>query len=119
MRFADTTRGGYPVRILCTDRAGDNPVIALVKTGDDQEALFSYPTSGRYYNLEDSSLDLMPLTPEVGKTYKEGFYKVIAHTPDLNPAYPWVVATTDKGYSYLFRVNDQGQSPTGYASLDL
>ena len=119
MRFADTTRGGHPVRILCTDREGGPPITALVRMSDDRESLFTYHTGGVYYPGEESPLDLLPLTPEVGKTYDGGYYKVIAHTPDLNPAYPWVVATTDKGYSYLFRVNDQGVSPTGYASLDL
>jgi hypothetical protein len=116
MRFADTTRGGQPVRILCTDRRGTLfPILALVGDGD---YLTTYTAEGRYVATgEESWMDLIPLTPELNKTYNGGHYKVIAHTPDLNPNHPWAVVAL--GDNYLFWVNDYGVSESGFIKLDL
>lgn len=41
------TRDGKEVRILCFDKKGRFPVVALVKDGDNEDA-FSYDDTGRY-----------------------------------------------------------------------
>lgn len=43
------TRDGHEVRILCFDREGHHPIIALVKDADN-ETIFSYDNMGRYSN---------------------------------------------------------------------
>ena len=41
------TRDGRKVRVLCTDRKGDNPIIALVENCDrTEESLYSYKKTG-------------------------------------------------------------------------
>lgn len=43
------TRDGHEVRILCFDREGHLPIVALVKDGDN-ETILSYDDMGRYSN---------------------------------------------------------------------
>ena len=43
------TRDGHEARILCFDRVGLHPIVALVKDGDN-ETIFSYNNIGRYSN---------------------------------------------------------------------
>lgn len=54
------TRNGLPVRIVCTDRlaTADRPILALVKTDDDNEIVTEYTEEGKYYRKEDSDFDL-------------------------------------------------------------
>lgn len=59
------TRDGLPVRILCFDLVGMQPIAAAVKRteyGNDCERLHTYGFDGRYYTGttqdKDSSLDL-------------------------------------------------------------
>ena len=53
------TRDGHAVRIICYDRKNEEyPIVALV--GEDEGAVFSYSSGGRYLepNLTDHDLDL-------------------------------------------------------------
>lgn len=43
------TRDGHEARILCFNREGQYPIVALVKDGDN-ETIFSYDDMGRYSN---------------------------------------------------------------------
>nr|DAK52128.1 MAG TPA: hypothetical protein [Caudoviricetes sp.] len=43
------TRDGHEARIICFDREGGNPIVALVKDADN-ETIFSYDNMGRYDN---------------------------------------------------------------------
>lgn len=43
------TRDGYEARILCFDREGQHPIVALVKDAGN-ETIFSYDNMGRYSN---------------------------------------------------------------------
>lgn len=55
------TRGGKPARIVCWDRKNEfYPILALV--GEKEEPLY-FTTEGRFYNLEESCLDLL-MAPE-------------------------------------------------------
>lgn len=58
------TRDGRKARIICLDKKGDFPIVALVSTvfDEDDENPLSYTAEGRYYkhkDEEDSVLDLV------------------------------------------------------------
>lgn len=58
------TRGGYPVRIICTDARDNNyPIIALVSREDGTEDVFLYTKQGTFFNSEPDEFDLL-FTPE-------------------------------------------------------
>lgn len=53
------TRDGRKVRIICTDRKGDTPIIALVHNADDgQEIGYSFYPDGKYFIDKDDEFDL-------------------------------------------------------------
>lgn len=62
------TRDGCPVRILCTDRQSNQPLVGLV-TEDNCEFVCSWPTSGRFHSDECHPLDLINVPPKPVKYY--------------------------------------------------
>lgn len=53
------TRNGRKVRIICTDRKGDTPIIALVHNADDgQESGYAFYPDGKYFIDKDDEFDL-------------------------------------------------------------
>ena len=64
------TMNGDSVRIICTDRLGEFPIIGLVRT-DNVEKVTSYLNSGRVYREVPSECDLF-FAPE----RKEGWVNV-------------------------------------------
>lgn len=54
------TKDGRPVRILCTDKKGAHPIVALVpfKNGVQAESILSYDTEGRWC-AGNNALDLV------------------------------------------------------------
>ena len=62
------TREGDPVRILCTDRQSNRPLVGLV-TKDSCEVVRSWSTSGRFYSDEYHPLDLINVPPKPVKYY--------------------------------------------------
>ena len=53
------TRDGRKVRILCTDRKGDTPIIALVHDANDgQEYGYAFYSDGKFFRDENKELDL-------------------------------------------------------------
>ena len=53
------TRDGRKVRIICTDRKGDTPIIALVYNADDgQEYGCAFYSDGKYFIDKDDEFDL-------------------------------------------------------------
>lgn len=53
------TRDGRDVRIICTDRKGDTPIIALVHNADDrQEYGYAFYPDGKYFIDKDDEFDL-------------------------------------------------------------
>lgn len=53
------TRDGRKVRILCTDRKGDTPIIALVHNANDgQEYGYAFYSDGKYFRSKDDEFDL-------------------------------------------------------------
>ena len=53
------TRDGRKVRILCTDRKGDTPIIALVNDANDgQEYGYAFYSDGQFFRDGGDELDL-------------------------------------------------------------
>ena len=53
------TRDGRKVRILCTDRKGDTPIIALVNDANEgQEYGCAFYSDGKYFIDKDDEFDL-------------------------------------------------------------
>ena len=53
------TRDGDNVRIICTDKIGDCPLVVLFKSELGNEAIFEYTKDGKwYYDERECSLDL-------------------------------------------------------------
>ena len=52
------TRDGRPVRIICTDRKGVTPIIALVNNGLSEELGYAFYSDGKVFIDKDNELDL-------------------------------------------------------------
>ena len=52
------TRDGKEARIVCTDKKGRYPIIALSQVLDDDEEIHSYTKSGKLFMDRDSNADL-------------------------------------------------------------
>nr|DAH72520.1 MAG TPA: uranyl binding protein [Caudoviricetes sp.] len=53
------TRDGRKVRIICTDRKGDTPIIALVYDANEgQEYGYAFYSDGKYFIDKDDEFDL-------------------------------------------------------------
>ena len=57
------TRGGRPVRIICTDAKGESPVVALVEDNGEEHP-FSYKQDGKWSKRNTSDVDLFFDTDE-------------------------------------------------------
>ena len=60
------TRDGRAVRIICTDRKGATPIIALVNDGLSEELGYAFYSDGKYFIDKDDELDLF-FAPEKHK----------------------------------------------------
>ena len=59
------TRDGRNVRIICTDRRGDYPIIALTeKQGNDEETLNAFTENGRWALVGKESIHDLFFAPE-------------------------------------------------------
>lgn len=68
------TRGGLPVRILCTDRKHERPIIALIQEKNGTEIPYTYNTQGGFWTDNGcSDFDLM-----FAPTKKEGWVNIYA-----------------------------------------
>lgn len=65
------TRDGRTVRILCTDRKGEYPVVGLIILSNGQEISGSWNTCGRFNSLSDDEhdIDLINVPPKPVKYY--------------------------------------------------
>lgn len=100
------TRDGRKVRIVCTDRKGDTPIIALVYDANEgQEYGYAFYSDGTFFRYRDEKLDLF-FAPEkhegwiVINKYPDGVRDtngIIYHTkldiPDTPPVGVQRVAT--------------------------
>lgn len=70
------TRKGLAVRIICTDRNNERPIIALIKEKDGPEIIQCYFSNGAVCTSKCSEWDLM-----FASTKKEGWSNIYK-TPD-------------------------------------
>ena len=71
------TRDGRKVRIICTDRKGATPIIALVNDGLSEELGHAFYSDGKIFSDEDNELDLF-FAPEK----HEGWINIYADIND-------------------------------------
>ena len=73
------TRDGDNVRIICTDKIGDCPLVVLIKSELGNEAIFEYTKDGKwYYDERECSLDLF-FAPEK----YEGWINIFKSSNDI------------------------------------
>ena len=77
------TRDGKEARIVCTDKKGRYPIIALSQVLDDEEEIHSYTKSGKLFMDRDSNADLF-FAPEMHEgwvnLYKDNAYYYLGST---------------------------------------
>ena len=99
------TRDGRPVRIICTDRLGDKPIIALILSQDGKtEIAFSYTSNGFFntYCVDDRD-DLMfdPIKK------KKGWVNVYKYPDFEHPNCAYIYTTYEEAVSH-------GKTQKGY-----
>ena len=52
------TKDGRSVRIICTDKESDFPIVALIKCQDGKELVFSFTKEGEYFPGTSDNKDL-------------------------------------------------------------
>jgi len=59
------TRDGRPVRVLCVDLKGEQPVVALIMCADGDESVLVFDADGKYLHKsrEPANLDLIEISP--------------------------------------------------------
>ena len=78
------TRNSKNVRVLCTDRKGAAPIIALVNGGlpDGEELCYAFFPDGKKYEKNESDIDLF-FAPEK----HEGWINIFEGVPDNKRRY--------------------------------
>ena len=71
------TRDGREARIICWDKKGPQPILALVTNDNGDEETYTYDLNGKFLNDCDSNLDLMLNT----KIY-EGWVNIYKNAKD-------------------------------------
>lgn len=66
------TRGGNPVRIICTNADSERCVIGLVRLSTKEEVAISYYANGTRWTDSDSGHDLFFITEKEECPFKEG-----------------------------------------------
>lgn len=94
------TRDGKEARIVCTDKKGRYPIIALSQVlDDDDEEIHSYTKSGKMFMSIDSNADLF-FAPEKHEgwvnVYKDG------NMYSFGDTHPYATEKEAKRYSYIY-----------------
>ena len=102
------TRDGRPVRIICTDRKGDTPIIALVNDANDgQEYGYAFYSDGKFFRdgNEESDLFFAPTKHEGWMNlYKKGFGVVIGDLVRDSEEEAKKIAVGDEDYITTIKV---------------
>lgn len=77
-------RDGRKARIVCANKRGERPIVALVASAlCDEERCWTFLASGKYNPQEESPSDLINV-PEVTKKYQRVFASTSDHHPGLS-----------------------------------
>ena len=102
------TRDERKVRIICTDRKGDNPIIALVYNANvGQEYGYSFYPDGKYFIDKDDEVDLFfAPTKHEGwmNLYKKNFGLVIGDLVRNSEEEAKKIAAGDEDYITTIKV---------------
>ena len=102
------TRDGRKVRILCTDRKGDTPIIALVHDANDgQEYGYAFYSDGKFFRdgNEESDLFFAPKKHEGWMNlYKKDFGLVIGDLVRDSEEAAKKIAAGDEDYITTIKV---------------
>lgn len=102
------TRDGRKVRIVCTDRKGNTPIIALVYDANDgQEFGFAFYSDGKYFIDKDDEFDLFfAPTKHEGwmNLYKKVFGRVIGDLVYNSEEEAKKIAAGDEDYITTIKV---------------
>lgn len=72
------TKDRRSVRIICTDKEGDFPIVALIKCQDGKELVFSFTKEGEYSPGASDNKDLFFATKKHKATKKHEGWGVIS-----------------------------------------
>lgn len=77
------TRDGKPARILCTDKFGDQPIVALTKNPDGTETTGEFSVNGSFFCNGISKHDLINVPLKIQRTvflavYDDGMVHMFA-----------------------------------------
>ena len=101
------TRDGRPVRIICTDRKGATPIIALVNDGLSEELGHAFYSDGKFFRDGGDELDLF-FAPEKHEgwmnLYKKGFGLVIGDLVRDSEEAAKKIAAGDEDYITTIKV---------------
>lgn len=91
------TRDGRSVRIVCWDRKGVNPIVALVEQYNGEEVSY-YPMNGSWETDKDLMLEVPEEKP---KCEFKPFDKVLVRDLDFNIWYNDIFSFRDKDGKYM------------------
>ena len=74
--YGHVTRGGRPARVICSDRKGDYPILAVV--GEDEETVRAYHADGRAAS-KDAELSINDLVDKLKPLKVEQKYLIWFH----------------------------------------
>lgn len=91
------TRDGRPVRILCTDRKGEFPIVGLIASNYDDDIVRCWPVSGIYDLDRLRHLDLINVPPKPVKYFVNVYRNMNGITTGApNPDKP--ISTTNNDF---------------------
>ena len=98
------TRDGRKVRIICTDRKGATPIIALVNDGLSEELGHAFYSDGKIFSDEDNELDLF-FAPEK----HEGWINIYADINDNSHPGNHILESKEEA-------EEEGEKGSGYVT---
>ena len=96
------TRDGYAARILCTDKKGKWPIVALVYKGDEEDVVTYTRDGQKYIPKAEVSLNDLFFAPEK----KEGWINIYKYNSEITPG------------SRVYNTKEEAESAIGSGLVD-
>ena len=94
------TRDGRSARIICTDKVGGRPIVALI-SDNGEEIICSFTTDGKKYALEMEKSDLFFVSKK-----KEGWINIYKYNSKTTPG------------SLVYNTKEEAESAKGAGLVD-